>query len=184
MHFHRALRSQVSDEVKKTPSWQKMVEKATEKRTQLSQELDDLVARRHLTDADVKELATLQAKAKKTDAETERISKLLRKSDEIDKEFNDLANVEKLSPQQSARLQELSKMRSDAGQKLQAARSEREEQLQKLETDMLSELQTKILKVVSDVAKAQNVEIVVDKQALLFGGRDLTSIVVQKMPKG
>src|SRR5205814_6574834 len=91
--------NQVSDEVKKTPSWQKMVEQATQKRTQLSKELDDMVARRHLTEAESKELDTLQAKAKKTDAETERISKLLRRSDEIDKEFNDLANVEKLSPQ-------------------------------------------------------------------------------------
>ena len=46
----------VSDEIKKTPSWQKMVQKATESRTKLSQELDDMIQRRHLTDAEVKEL--------------------------------------------------------------------------------------------------------------------------------
>ena len=45
------------------------------------------------------------------------------------------------------------------------------------------DMQTQILKVVTEVAKAQNIEIVVDKQALLYGGRDITSLVVQKLPK-
>jgi Skp family chaperone for outer membrane proteins len=175
--------NQVSDEVKKTPSWQKMVSKATDTRTKLSQELDDLVQRRHLNDAEVKELAELEAKPKATDPEKERISKLLRKSDEIDKEFNDLANTPNLTAEQSARLTTLTKLRADAGQKLQQARAEREQKLQEMEGEMLNELQNKILKVVSDVARGQNVEVVIDKQALLYGGRDLTTLVIQKMPK-
>jgi len=175
--------NQVSDEVKKTPSWQKMVQRSTEARTRFSQELDEMVQRRHLTEAEVKELVGLQAKPKATDPERERISVLLRKSDDIDKEFNDLAQIQDLKPDQSARLQLLSKMRAEAGTRLQQARGEREQKLADMENEMLTELQGKILKVVSEVAKAQSVEIVVDKQALLYGGRDLTSLVVQKIPK-
>lgn len=173
----------VSDEVKKTPSWQKMVQEATDMRTKYSQELDDMVQRRHLSDAEQKELQELQAKAKQTDAEKEKVTKLLRKSDDLDKEFNDLANIATPTPQQTARMQELGELRGKAGTKLQAARAEREQKLQDMETKLLTQLQNKILKTVSDVAKGQNVEIVVDKQALLYGGRDLTSIVIQKMPK-
>jgi Skp family chaperone for outer membrane proteins len=175
--------NQISEEIKKTPSWQKMVQKATEARTRYSTELDDMVQRRHLTEAELKELAELQAKAKPTDAEKEKVTKLLRKSDDLDKEFNDLANTSPPTPQQTQRMQELNELRTKAGQKLQTARGEREAQLQEMEGDMLGELQTKILKVVSDSAKNQNIEIVVDKQALLYGGRDLTQTVIAKMPK-
>jgi Skp family chaperone for outer membrane proteins len=175
--------NQVSDEVKKTPSWQKMVQRSTEARQRFSTELDDMVARRHLTEAEVKELQTLQTKPKASDAERERISVLLRKSDDIDKEFNDLAQIQDLKTEQSARLQLLSKMRAEAGARLQQARGEREQKLADMENEMLTDLQGKILKVVAEVAKGQGVEIVVDKQALLYGGRDLTSTVIQKMPK-
>ena len=175
--------NQISEEVKKTASWQKMVQRATETRTKYSTELDDMVQRRHLSDAEMKELAELQAKPKPTDAEKERVTKLLRKSDDMDKEFNDLANTSPLTPQQTTRMQELSEFRNKAGQKIQAARSEREEKLQEMEAKMLGELQTKILKVVSDTAKSQSLEVVVDKQALLYGGRDITATVITKMPK-
>lgn len=175
--------NQISEEIKKTASWQKMVQKATETRTKYSTELDDMVQRRHLTEAELKELAELQAKPKPTDAEKEKVTKLLRKSDDMDKEFNDLANTTPLTPQQTTRMQELSELRNKAGQKLQTARGEREEKLQEMEAEMLGELQTKILKVVSDAAKSQNLEIIVDKQALLYGGKDITSVVITKMPK-
>src|SRR5262245_19523027 len=52
--------NQISEEVKKTPSWQKMVQKATETRTKYSEELDNMVQRRHLADSELKELADLQ----------------------------------------------------------------------------------------------------------------------------
>jgi len=176
----------ISDEVKKTPSWQKMVQQAAETRQKMGKELDDMVKRRYLTDAEIKDLEALQAKPKTTDEETQRISKLLAKSDDIDREFNELANIssDKLTPQQQTRLQELSKMRAEAGQKLNAARADREKKLQDLESGLLTEMQAKILKVVGEVAKAQGVEVIMDKQALLFGGRDLTTLVVAKLPKG
>lgn len=175
--------NQISEEIKKSPSWQKMVQKATETRTRYSEELDNMVQRRHLTDAELKELGELQAKPKPTDAEKEKVTKLLRKSDDLDKEFNDLANTTPLTPQQTTRMQEIGELRNKAGQKLQAARADREEKLQEMEGTMLGELQTKILKVVSDAAKSQSLEIVVDKQALLYGGRDITATVITKMPK-
>ncbi len=175
----------ISDEIKKTGNWQKMVQKATETRQTYSKELDDMVQRRHLTEAENKDLDTLRAKPKASDAETKRISDLLKRSDALDTEFNELANIssDKLTPQQQQRLQELSKLRAEAGQKLSLARNERERKLQELESQMLTDMQNRILKVVGDVAKGQNVGVVIDKQALLFGGRDLTSQVVQKLPK-
>lgn len=174
----------VSAEVKKSPTWQKLFQKATETRTTLGNELDDMVKRRYLTDAEKKELDDLQGKAKPSDAEKERIGRLLMKSNQMDDEYTELANIssDKMTPQQSARLQELNRLRAEASNRLQSERAKREDKLREMETQMLSDMQTQILKVVSDVAKGQNVEVVVDRAALLYGGKDLTSQVISKLP--
>jgi Skp family chaperone for outer membrane proteins len=174
----------VSAEVKKSPTWQKLFQKATETRTTFGKELDELVQRRYLTEAEKKELDELQGKAKPSDAERARISKLLMQSGQMDDEYTELANIssDKMTPKQSARLQELNRLRSEASNRLQAERAKREDKLREMETQMLSDMQTQILKVVSDVAKGQSVEVVVDRAALLYGGKDLTSQVIAKLP--
>ena len=44
-------------------------------------------------------------------------------------------------------------------------------------------LQARILKVVEEVATDEKLSMVVDKQARLYGGRDITELVVAKLKK-
>jgi outer membrane protein len=59
----------------------------------------------------------------------------------------------------------------------------RQDRLDQEGDKLMAGLQEKILKAVEDVAREQGLTMVVDKQARLFGGEDITKAVVGKLKK-
>jgi outer membrane protein len=57
------------------------------------------------------------------------------------------------------------------------------QRLQQMQAEVLEGMQEKILKIVSEVADKKNLAMVVDRQAVLYGGENLTSEVVKKLGK-
>lgn len=171
----------ITDQIKKTQRWQVMTSKFEDDRRKFQQEIADLTKIRYLSDAERKELTELNTKQKPTDAEKARISDLRDRSDNLDKEFQTLAGVEKPTAEQEARIKTLAKMRENAISALQEETEKRSQQLRELEGTVLEEMQGQILKIVEQVSESKNLTLVVDRQAVLYGGQDLTEDVLKKL---
>ena len=171
----------VTDQIKKTPTWQVMTTKFEDERKKYQQEIADLTKIRYLSDVERKELETLNAKQKPSEAEKARIGDLQNRSEAMDKEFQQLAGVEKPTPEQDARIKALAKMRENAISSLQEETEKRSQQLREMEGQVLEEMQGKILKIVEQVSESKNLTLVVDRQAVLYGGQDLTEDVLKKL---
>jgi Skp family chaperone for outer membrane proteins len=136
-----------------------------------------------LTEAERTELNTLLAKASPSDQEKARIALLRGKTAKLDEELRNLRQKPTPTDVEKARLQELTQLLSSAENKLRSEVETLQGQLDQKGDELMSGLQDKILKAVEDVAKDQGLAMVVDKQARLFGGVDITSQVVGKLKK-
>jgi len=173
----------VTEQIKQTTDWKQNVSKFEAERNKKRNEIEGLAKIRFLSNAEQAELQTLQAKTKPTDSEKARIGELESKSSNLDSEYQKLAMVEKPTEPQTTRLKELTDMREKASGNLQAQYDQRAEELQKMESDMLDQMQKKILEIVGKVADNKGLGMVVDRQAILYGGQDITKDVLDKLPK-
>jgi Skp family chaperone for outer membrane proteins len=67
--------------------------------------------------------------------------------------------------------------------RLQQSQQKAQDELDKKAGDLMEDLQGRILKAVEEVATDEKLSMVVDKQARLYGGRDITELVVTKLKK-
>ena len=172
---------QVTEQIKKTSTWQVNTKKFDDQRSKFSEEIQGLTKTRYLTAQERKQLEDLRAKPKPTDDEKNRIRELEARSEAVDKEFQTLAGVEKPTPEQDKRIKELADMRKAALALLQDETDQRTEQLRKLEAEVLEDMQGQVLKRVQEVAESKNLTLVIDRQAILYGGQDLTPDVLKKL---
>lgn len=173
--------AQVTDKVKDTQEWRVNVKKFDDNRTKYKNEIEELAKLRFLSAAELEELRNLRAKPKATDGEKERIGQLESRSSQLDQEYQRLAMAEKPNEADTKRLKDLAAMRESASTVIQKEYDQRFQELQKLEGEMLDTMQNKILQVVGQVAEKQGLALVVDRQAVLYGGNDLTQEVLKKL---
>jgi len=138
-----------------------------------------------LTSAELQELSVLQEKpqAQTSDKEKARIAELQKKSQTAETELRGLQQKSGPSDTEKARMQELTNLRTQNMNRLQAAQQSAQEELDKKAGDLMDGLQGRILKAVEDVATEEKLPMVVDKQARLYGGRDITESVINKLKK-
>jgi Skp family chaperone for outer membrane proteins len=134
-----------------------------------------------LTSAEQDELKTLQGKAQASDTEKKRIADLQKKSHDAEAELLSLQQKSNASDADKSRMAELSTLRSQNTTRLQAAQQKAQEDLDKQAGTLMDGLQDRILKVVEQIATQEKLSMVVDKQARLYGGRDITELVVAKL---
>jgi Skp family chaperone for outer membrane proteins len=165
------------------PVAQAAVKQAEQLKAQLQGELalkqDTLI----LTDVERTELNGLLAKPTPSDKEKARLAELRGKTAKLDEELRNLRQKPTPTETEKARLQELTQLFSTAENKLRSDMDTLQGQLDQKGDELMSGLQDKILKAVEEVAKDQGLAMVVDKQARLFGGDDITSQVVGKLKK-
>ena len=137
----------------------------------------------YLTDAEQDELKALQDKTQPSDKDKARIAELQKKSQAAEEEYRHLAQKTSPTDAEKSRLAELSNLRSRNTARLQEAQRIAQENLDKGAGDLMEALQGRILKVVEAVATQEKLSMVVDKQARLYGGRDITALVVDKLKK-
>jgi Skp family chaperone for outer membrane proteins len=165
------------------PAAQAAVKQAEQLKAQLQSELalkQDTVI---LTDAERAEMNSLLAKPTPSDKEKARIGELRGKTAKLGEELRNLQQKPTPTDTEKARLQELTQLFSTAENKLHSDMDTLQGQLDQKGDELMSGLQDKILKAVEEVAKDQGLAMVVDKQARLFGGDDITSQVVGKLKK-
>ena len=128
-------------------------------------------------------MKALQDKTQPSDKDKARIADLQKKSQAAEQEYRNLAQKTSPTDAEKSRLAELSNLRSRNTARLQAAQQSAQEALDKGAGDLMEALQGRILKVVEAVATQVKLSMVVDKQARLYGGRDITALVVDKLKK-
>lgn len=171
----------VTEQIKETPNWKTMVEQFETSKTKFKLEIDELTKIRYLTAVERKELDDLRAKPKPSDAEKSRIGQLEKRSDDLDTEYQTLGQTEKLSPEQTKRLDALKTIRDNGVNDLQKEAAKRAKDLQDLEAKVLDAMQGKVIVAVGEIAKKQDLTLVLDRQAVLSGGTDLTQDVLKRL---
>jgi Skp family chaperone for outer membrane proteins len=136
-----------------------------------------------LTDAEQTELKGLQDKPQNSDKEKQRIAELQKKSHDAEAELLSLQQKSTPTDAEKSRMAELLNLRSRNTTQLQQSQAKAQEALDKQAGALMDQLQERILKVVEQVATQEKLSMVVDKQARLYGGRDITSLVVEKLNK-
>jgi len=163
-----------------------------------------------LTSQERAEFKQLIAKTNLTDSEKQRLQELEKLSTDRQKELQELENLKNLSDAQKQRLSELQNIRDTASKDIDAIVKEYNDQLnqkrQELTSKMENDIKNKLAKLgitvkegsnedlttyikqavdkaIADVAKANNLSLVLSSQAVLFGGVDITDKVIQALNK-
>lgn len=88
------------------------------------------------------------------------------------------ARAKKVSDEELRKMQE--KFQDELEQKRKEGQDLSEKKQKELE-DMSNKLKTQVETAIKDVAKDKKLDVVVDKQAVLFGGNDITEDVIKKI---
>jgi Skp family chaperone for outer membrane proteins len=170
-------------EYKKTAAFAKYQAKLRDLGRQFTEEMKTLAELRYCTDAERDEALKLKAKEKRTPAEQARMDELMGRADKVDNEISTLSQKQNPTEADTKRLQEISKMRTDALRGLAKAEADRRDQMRKLEVESTEAVENELLTLVEKVAKDQKLDIVYERRSVLFGGQDISELVIKKLPK-
>ncbi len=144
-------------------------------------ELDIRQSYRFLTEEEMQELLKLLALKEPTPEQKSRAQELADLSQKRDAELLALDTKENLTPEEKARRSELRQLQTAADQKTQelaaAYTAEMQQERQKIEGNVIKAVR----KAVTEVATEMGLPIVLDKDAILFGGTDITDQVLKKL---
>lgn len=165
------------------PAARNAVQEAEQLKRQLQSELTLMQETLALTEAEQKQLKELLEKKNPSDADKAKIAELKGRTAKLAEEQRALQQKPNLTDAERARLQELTQLFIAAETKLQTEMENRQNQLNQKGDELMAMLQEKILKAVEETAKAEGLVMVVDKQARLYGGIDITQRVVNRLKK-
>jgi len=98
-------------------------------------------------------------------------------------ELNLLNQTKDLTEDQKNRLTELNNLRKKANENLQSRAEALGEQMQSLMSKKGAEIEEAIMSACEKIAKEKNYSIVVNKDAIFYGGVDITKDVIAALPK-
>lgn len=98
-------------------------------------------------------------------------------------ELNLLNQTKDLTEEQKNRLTELNNLRKKSNENLQSRAETLGEQMQSLMSKKGSEIEAAIMSACEKIAKEKNYSIVVNKDAIFYGGIDITKDVIAALPK-
>jgi len=171
------------EEYKKTESYARYQARYREKERQVAEELRTLAQVRYCSEAERKEGLAIRARPSPSDAEKARWDELVRKTEAIDKELAVLAQKQDPTEADTKRLGEITQLRTDAQRMLVKEEVDRREQLRRVYDDLFTEVEQELLKVIEKVAREQKVPVVFNRRQVLYGGTDLTDLVIKKLGK-
>jgi Skp family chaperone for outer membrane proteins len=170
-------------EYRKTTAFGKYQIKIRDQAKVLDEEMQLLAQLRYCTEEERTEALALKAKPKLIPKETARLEELRKKADSVDNEIATLSQKTSPTPEESSRIVALSRMRTDAVKSLAREQADRRDQLRKMETALMVDVENELLKLVEKIAKDQKLPVIYERRAVLFGGNDLTEVVIKKLPK-
>ncbi len=134
-----------------------------------------------LSGDEVQQLIDLKSKATRTEQENARVKELEGIQDNNSKEMSDLMQTQELTDQKKARLKELQDMRKKSEDTGMALTKDYDEQLKKKLSELDAKAAADLQEAISSVAGAKGITVVVAKDAILFGGEDITPDIIKKL---
>lgn len=142
-------------------------------------ELEVREKHRHLSEADMAELVRLATLANPSTEDRNKLQQLENRSKQLDEEFNALVQKADLSEAERQRQVELRNNRSRNEQNYRNLQEDYLEQLEKRKNELSSKITEDIRQAIEKVAQQQGLATVVDKIAILYGGKDVTDEVIK-----
>ncbi|MCX6345860.1 MAG: OmpH family outer membrane protein [Armatimonadetes bacterium] len=136
-----------------------------------------------LSGDEVQQLVDLKIKATRTDQEILRVKELETLQDNNAKEMSDLAQTKELTDQNKARLKELQDIRKKSEDTGMALTKDYDAELKKKLSELDAKAEVDLQDAISSVAGAKGITIVVAKDAVLFGGEDITPDIIKKLDR-
>jgi Skp family chaperone for outer membrane proteins len=145
--------------------------------------LDEAAETRLLADPEKQELENLKGVAAMTAQQKERIQELLGLTEARLKELRDLSLLAQRDEAQEARLKELSALLETRAKEIQAVKEGLDKEIADKADELMKPINEKIQAALGAVAKRMNLIAVLDKQSVLYGGKDVTDRVLAELKK-
>jgi Skp family chaperone for outer membrane proteins len=152
-------------------------------KTRFQDELERKKQVAYLTADQRKELDALQAKTDKSDADKARFAELQGLSAKMEQELLELSQKTNITEVDRKRIDELSKLAQAGRDQFEKDKEQAQNQLDEQAGVLVQQLTDRITKAVEEVAKKQDLAMVVHKEARIFGGLDITEAVVERLKK-
>ncbi|MDH7600874.1 MAG: OmpH family outer membrane protein [Armatimonadota bacterium] len=165
------------------PRMKQYMQEYEELRQQLGRILDIRSQNLMLTEDEVKELIELKSKPSPTEQEKARIAELERIERERDAEFKQLQSTANLTDAQKTRLKELQELQDKSKATGKALEDDYNSRLQTKLQELDQQADADIQDAVKKVAEAKGLSLVLVKDAVRFGGIDITDDVISKLER-
>lgn len=173
--------SKANAAIKRSGESQAVLGKVQELRQTFQSNTEYLTKVRYLSDKDRAELSNLKTSPTPAPADRSRIEELEAVSSRLDQEFQELAMVERPSKKQRQRLSELQSLRESRLAALKAEERRYAQLLSEMEVRLLDSEQKQLQDAAAEVARERQLDLVVDRQLVLFGGKDVTAELLARL---
>ncbi|MGB9619666.1 MAG: OmpH family outer membrane protein [Armatimonadota bacterium] len=152
-------------------------------RLQLQKNLDIRSQNLMLNENEIKELIDLKSKANPTDQEKARIAELEKIEKDRDARYKELQAVKEPTEAQKAELKTLQEMRSKSETTGRAIEEDYLSRLQTKRDELYKKMDADLQEAVNKVVEAKGLTLVLVKDAVRFGGVDITDDVIGKLER-
>jgi len=146
-------------------------------------QLDRRDTNRLLNEDQLKELDTLYEKANSTDADKARIKALEDEANKLDAELKALQSKKEPTEDDKKRLEQLQTQSKKMDETLQKLAEQFDSELADLNAKLAMEVKNNITAAIQKIAEQKSFLVVLEKSSVLFGGTDLTNLVVEQLNK-
>ncbi|MCE5324552.1 OmpH family outer membrane protein [bacterium] len=149
----------------------------------LSKKVDIRNQNMMLNEAEIQELVTLKTKSNRTAAEDARIKEIESTERTRDDQYRNLQATKEPTDEQKAQLKELQDMRQKAKDTLDALAKDYDGQLKSKQQELLGKADADIRGAINKVAGEKGITMVIAKDAVLFGGLDITDDIIKNLDR-
>jgi len=150
---------------------------------QLSQKLEIRSQNMMLDENEIKELIDLKLKATATDKDKARIKELEDSERARDAEFKQIQATKDLTDAQKARQAELQKLQSNSKTTGESLEKDYTANLDSKVQELDAKAKVDMQEAINKVADAKGLSLILDKSAVMFGGNDITDLVIAKLDR-
>jgi Skp family chaperone for outer membrane proteins len=145
------------------------------------QQLQERMAVRLLSEEELKEYQNLKAVAAPADEQKKRLEQLRAVAETRENELNTLSRLPSPSEEEKKRLSDLKAVADKSSAEIEQLQKRLSDEINARNKELSEKLNQKIEAALAAVAKDKRVDLILAKDAVLYGGRDLTDEVLTKL---
>jgi len=145
------------------------------------QQLQERMAVRLLSKDELKEYQNLKATAAPSEQQKQRMEELRKVAEARENELATLSRLPNLTENEKKRLSDLNATADGSAAEVEQLQKRLSDEIGARNKELSDKLQKKIEAALAAIAKEKRVDVILAKEAVLYGGRDLTSDVLAKL---